>query len=106
MEPSPILHKSSPCEIISFGSNIDLVSNIQEGFLIILATLDQLIFLYWSHSVRITTASEFTMALLIESSKTHWPSKLKKSNFSELLLSESKDSIPKSLCICYLLTLG
>ena len=57
-EPSPILQKSSPCEIISFGFNIDLESKIQEGFLMSFSITCQLIFLKASHSVNIKIASE------------------------------------------------
>ena len=61
--PSPILHNFKSFLITSSLFKIDLASNTQPGFLSLFEAISQFICEYSFHSVRTTTASEFSSPL-------------------------------------------
>ena len=64
IDPSPIFQKLIFELITSLLDTIDLASKTQEGFLILFATISQLISAYSGHSVSTTTASASSKELI------------------------------------------
>ena len=61
--------------VIFFGDSRDLASKTQAGFLIIFETSNQLRFVYSSHSVNRTIASDLKKSFFVSFTKHHSPSK-------------------------------